>query len=192
MRVVASSGALLHVVTFRWKCQSVVNTVQRQMPRRLATGFFYRESPNGGKAPCAWNQLGKNLTQKELNQDLIPTRWWWSTICHSTKWKQYVLTHSMSPTVFLAVYGNPPVASFPAEPDPERIKSRFNSKPMVGKHHMLETSWEQYRLTPSMSPIVTLYDLTSQDLIPTQYHMLENGWEQYRLTPSKFPIVTQL
>ena len=52
------------------------------------------------------------------------------------RWKQYVLTPSMSPIVTRAVNGNPPVTAFPAEPDPERMKSRFDSNPMVGKCHM--------------------------------------------------------
>ena len=53
------------------------------------------------------------------------------------RWKQFVLTPSMSPIVTPAVNGKPPVTSFPAEPDPERIKSRFNFNPIVGKYHII-------------------------------------------------------
>ena len=87
----------------------------------------------------------------------------------------------MSPIVTPAVYGNPPVTSFPAEPDPERI---FDSYAMVGVEtisldtfngrevpypsstrprkpnggevpYATEPKWKHYVLTPAMSPIVT-------------------------------------
>ena len=58
--------------------------------------------------------------RKELNQDLI--LWWfqstfWKKIyATEPRWKQYVLTPSMSPILIPAVYGNPPLTPFPAEP----------------------------------------------------------------------------
>ena len=94
--------------------------------------YLFTFTGSNSNPGCIWQPYSQqNLTKKPLNVDLFLPQWWGSAICHWTP------VETVSFDTFNVSNSHPNSLLWPpvqAEPDPERIKSRFNSNPMVAKY----------------------------------------------------------